>query len=255
MFWKRKPRFRDIPAKAPELPKTERIAFFAPHTSEHPAVMPLISKLREKLEPRGIGTETHSVDSMRDDVISISAKLRQYKFSREGKAALESFFRMRDAERRLCILEGILGQEPGKLAVEVHALPMEYFGNEHFPLIGQYYRVPGTRVLFPRELKSEYEKPILLGMAHLESNGEDALSFAKRLLCVNHDDAEAMLGKLDIILKRTLLIEIPATSKQDMETGVNTEFERSYGIGISESSSIAGFEIDELVALFSGLSV
>lgn len=254
MIWSRKTRFRDMPAMPPEAPRSKSIAFFAPHTSEHPAVMPLISELGERLGSAGSSTETHSVDNMRDSVLSLSAKLNPFRFSKKGKRALESFFRMKDAVFRLQVLEGILKEDPGKIVVEMHALPKDYKMDEQFPWADYYYRIPRTRILFPRDLRAEYEVPIREGMSQLGNDAEESVSFAKRLLGLEQMDrreAEAILACLETVLERTLLIEIPAASKPGMDMLVHTEFEMNYGIRRSEAHSLRTSEIQELLSLLS----
>jgi len=251
MFWQKKPIFKDIPAKSPELPRAKKVAFFAPHTSEHPAVMPLIAKLSRKMEAVGIGSTTHSVEDMRDAILSVSAKLMPIKFSKDEKAKLEVLFRMRDAICRLEILNRILEQAPDANIIEVHALPHDYGGYEPFQLVDQFYRIPGTRVLFPRNHLDEYALPLQRGIEALENGSGDNIKRAVELLdlrCSVRGETEALLQHLEENIGRTLLIEIPAPSVRQTEKIMHTSFESNYAIRISEANNLRTYEIDDLLA-------
>jgi hypothetical protein len=254
MFWQKKPIFKDIPAKRPELPRTRKVAFFAPHTSEHPAVMPLISKLSKRMNVKGIQTATHSVEDMKDAVLSVSAKLMPLKFSKDERAKLEVLFRMKDAVCRLEILSRILSETPDTNIIEVHALPHDYLGNEQFQWVDYFYRVPGTRVLFPRDRIGEYATPLKKGMETLDNGTGKNISLAIGLLDLSsrrRDELEALLQFLEQNISRTLLIEIPAPSTRQVEGIMHTSFESNYATRISEANNLRIYEVDDLVEVLS----
>ncbi len=251
MFWQKKPIFKDIPAKSPELPRTKKVAFFAPHTSEHPAVLPLISKLSGRMERLGIQSTTHSVEDMRDILLSFSAKLMPIRFSKDEKAILEALFRMRDTICRLEILSRILSETPDANVIEVHALPHDYLGYEHFQLVDHFYRIPGTRVLFPRDPVGEYSAPLKKGMDGLDNGSGENISLAVKLLDLKRrtrGELEALLRNLEENIGRTLLIEIPAPSFRQSEQIMHTAFESNYGTRISDANSLRNYEVDDLMA-------
>ncbi len=251
MFWRKKPIFKDIPAKSPELPRAKKVAFFAPHTSEHPAVMPLIAKLSDKMKALGIDSTTHSVEDMRDNLLSISAKLMPVRFSKDEKARLEVLFRLRDTICRLEILSMILEQTPDTNIIEVHALPHDYLGYEPFQMVDHFYRVPGTRVLFPRDPVGEYALPLRRGVEELDNGSGENVSMAIKLLDLNdrtREELVALLGHLEENIGRTLLIEIPAPSFSQSDQIMHTPFESNYAIRISEANNLRQYEIDDLMA-------
>ncbi|MFH1685259.1 MAG: hypothetical protein ABH983_03040 [Candidatus Micrarchaeota archaeon] len=254
MFWQKKPIFKDIPAKSPELPRTKKIAFFAPHTSEHPAVMPLIAKLSKRMNAKGIQTTTHSVEDMRDAVLSVSAKLMPLKFSKDEKATLEVLFRMRDTICRLEILNMILGETQDTNIIEVHALPHDYLGNEEFQWVDYFYRIPGTRVLFPRDRIGEYATPLKKGMEALDNDSEENVDRAIELLGLigrERSGLEELLQFLEQNISRTLLIEVPAPSTHQVEQKMHTSFESNYTTRISGANNLRTYEMDDLVMAIS----
>lgn len=250
MFWQKKPIFKDIPAKSPELPRTKKVAFFAPHTSEHPAVLPLISKLSRKMEALGIQSTTHSVEDMRDTLLSVSAKLMPIRFSKDEKAKLEALFRLRDTICRLEILSKILNETPDANVIEVHALPHDYLGYEEFQWVDYFYRIPGTRVLFPRDPIGEYAAPLKKGIDELDNGSRENISLAIKLLDLKRrtrEELEVLLQQLEENIGRTLLIEIPASSFRQNEQIMHTSFERNYATSISEANSLRSYEVDDLM--------
>jgi hypothetical protein len=233
-----KPILRDVEERVPSLPRMLKTDFFAPHTSEHPATMPLISTVSHALEGKGRHCETHSIEDMRSAVFSESVKLSKIKLADKDKAALEKMFRLKDALSRLRIVCGLLDADPEARIVEVHSLDADYRLDDRFQNADCFYRLPGSRILFLRDYIAEYLVPVRNGMELTDARLGTNLQIARAIIGMDRkgiaDDAPRMLENLENNIERLILVEIPAPSYdgfQDME--VATRFQRSYGLSMS----------------------
>ncbi len=146
-----RPRLRDVEECQPELQKSGKVLFFAPHTSERMATLPLISRLSKGLGEAGLECQTHSIDDMNAQVLSVSAHLSSERFSRRERKALDGMFRLKDAMTRLSIACRMLIANPDALLLEMHALDRDYRESDRFEGSGYFYRIPGARVLYLRD--------------------------------------------------------------------------------------------------------
>jgi hypothetical protein len=240
----RKQRLRDVEERRPTLPKFRKIVFFAPHSSEHPAVLPVIKTLSKRLQDDGFSTETHTIGDMKVQVRSISSQLAGMRLSKMEKSQLDAFFRMNDALRRSELLSDILTNNPEANVLEMHALPEDYQYDDKFPWIPEFFRIPGTRILFLKDLMSEYMVPLEIGIAALKSRS-NRLAHAVSLLNLNYGNATEHLKQIRANLTRMLLVEIPASAEHD-ESKVHTSFERSYGLGLSMQPTLRVTDIWKL---------
>ena len=253
-FWTRKPRFREVPTVAPELPRPKKVIFFAPHTGEHPAVMPLVSVLSEKLSRRGIEAETHSVNDMGERVREISGRLRKMPFRDRDKEMIDALFRLQDAHIRLQILGRLLAENPEANIIEMHALDRDYQEKSVFTMKEWFYRIPGTRVLHLGDLKGEYRIAIDDG---LETADKLCVAGALPLFSLDvpkiRGMAPGLLRTLEENLHRTIMIEIPAPAHCNCE-GVPalTVFERNYGYSFSEPHTLGDVDVYGILHAITG---
>ncbi|MEW6722429.1 MAG: hypothetical protein AB1324_04150 [Candidatus Micrarchaeota archaeon] len=247
----RKERLRDVPEVQPLLKKAGKVAFFAPHTSEHPAVMPLISELSAALRGGGRECETHSIEDMRAAVASISLRISRLRLRREELEGVERVLRMKDAIVRLGIAIGVLAADEKSLLVEVHALPGDFALGDRFGMGAYFYRVPGTRILYSRDYAGEYAVPIRLGMEALSRIGSGR--FVKAACIAGADlgeaaDALALIPDLEHRASRALLIEVPAPFREpDDWVPSETEFGKCYGANLSGFHTLAHWEMERLL--------
>lgn len=252
-----KPRFRDVQPQELSMPRASKVAFFAPHTSEHGATMPLISRLSERLASHGVESRTYSIDDMRDRLRRISASLSQMRFSKPERMMLETLLRMNDAIIRLGLLSGILQNEKGANVVEVHALDRDYQAEDRFEHKDLYYRLPMSRVLYARDFQREYSVPVREGLLALERISGPMIE-AARLLDLDpariRQQSRDEIGLLGANAGRLALLEVPAPVRGTGDIGTLTRFERSYCINISMAPTLRDEDIGRLAKALANLS-
>lgn len=249
------PIFGDMQQRMPCLDKPASVIFFMPHTSEHPAVTPLISELSERMKKQGTASETARIDDMRENVKAISARLARVRLAGNERETLEKLFRLKDAVVRLEIVTGMLARQPATL-IEMHALDRDYHETDRFELAGYFYRIPDTRAIYLRDYSWEYEMPIMLGLEAVAGCQGRAAKALKEMLQLDfaaiRKDAPHRLRMLRDNAGRTMLVGVPATSGRLPEDfAATTMFELSYGYGISLKHTLGRREID---ILFSALA-
>lgn len=252
-FTERAPRLCDVRESQPQLAKSRNVVFFAPHTSERMATLPLISEASMRLEKCGVSCATHAVEDMREQVISLSVKLSRLKLGKDAMPTVERLLRLKDASIRLNIACRILEANPGASFIEVHSLDRDYQLDDRFPHAEHFFRLPGTRVLFLRDFPGEYFRPLGTGARLVGGIRGGGLMEAARIIGIDSGSiqrqASAQLGYLGDNAGRAALIEIPAPcacSKED--EGRLTRFERSYGMNLSGSHTLMEQELDSLAA-------
>ena len=242
------PRLSDVLEAQLGLPKSRKMVFFAPHTSERMATFPLISDLSEALRKGGVECWTHSIEDMKERVISLSVHLSRLKLPKAERGALERLLRLKDASLRLGLLCGILEANPDARLLEIHALGRDYQLADRFPDADSFYRLHGCRILFLRDFLGEYTKPFGSGMRLLETLESGKLVKAAGIIGLDKSLirrlAEKGLGYLSQNARRTALIEIPAPCSGPTEDVDNlTRFERSYGLSMSRRHTLDEGEI------------
>ncbi|HSB47038.1 MAG TPA: hypothetical protein VLD37_03425 [Candidatus Bilamarchaeum sp.] len=246
------PRFGQIREVFPLLPASDKVVFFAPHTSEHPALMPLISEISETLAGRGRKAETHSVENMREAVSSISFRLRRLKLSKAEIPMLDSLLRMKDACIRLDILFRIMQDEPGAVVAEMHALRGDYGPGDRFGEGERFFRIPGTRILYLKDYLEEYAAAITKGREALSVRGSEGYARAAEIAGAGSSEAEARLrlARLGENIRRAILLKIPALpGGPGPAEGCVTRFEMDYGV-LSGHHTLSGWEAGELASVF-----
>lgn len=254
-FLNRRARLADIQEVYPLLPDSRKLLFFAPHTSGHYALMPLLSKLSERLSERGKITETHSVEDMRAEVASLSLKLMRLKVPKAERPLLDSLLRMKDAEVRIGILCRMLDSQPDALLAEMHALDQDYGLTDRFGRASGHYRLPGTRILYPIDFMAEYISAIDRGLEALGHQGSEALAKAKALIAAG-GIGDGMARMLDFVGKnafRAILFRIPAAaSDPGLEIEPATVFEMEFGFRLSKYHTLSDGEIEGLASALGG---
>lgn len=238
------PRFRDMEKGGPRI-KGKRMLFFAPHTSESAATLPLISDLSEMLERKGVSCEAHAVVDMKARLLSMSAKLARIGFTEGELAKLDVMFRLKDAELRLGILTSLLQSEPSAALLEVHALDKDYMREDEFRYCDYFYRLPGTRAIFLKDYLAEYSIPVERGMELMGSKLGKRLMLAAGIigLDVERYRLEQSLEFLEQQLHRISLMEIPAPSDTNDGRTRMTRFERAYGYSSSLKHTLTKKEV------------
>lgn len=250
-FGERAPRLGDVRESQPQLAKSRKAVFFAPHTSERMATLPLISKVSERLERCGVSCTTHSVEDMREHVISLSVRLSRLRLGKDEMPVLERLLRLKDASIRLGIVCRILEANPDAMFIEVHSLDRDYRTADRFPYADYFTRLPGTRILFLRDFPGEYFRPMATGARLIGSIRNGSLREAIGFIGLEQGYIErqsiAQLGYLSKNAHRSSLVEIPAPSSMAKEDeGRLTPFERCYGLALSSMHTITDGEIDAL---------
>jgi len=248
LFGERIPRLSDVPEAQFGLPKSRKIVFFAPHTSERMATFPLISDLTDALRKGGVECRTHSIEDMRERVLSLSVQLSRLKLPKAERNVLERLLRLKDASLRLGLLCGILEANPDARLLEIHALERDYQLADKFPDADSFYRLHGCRILFLRDFLGEYTKPFGSGMRLLEALESGKLAKAAGIIGLDKSAirhlAERGLGYLSQNARRTALVEIPAPCSGPQEDVDDlTLFEVAYGLSMSGHHTLGDDDI------------
>ncbi len=252
---RRSPLFRDIEERELRLPKGGRVEFFAPHPRDQLATMPLISELSGALNAIGVETETHSVEDMKSEVLSISLKLRRLGLSKKELGEADALFFLKDAIIRLELVSGLLERNPGCAVVEVQALERDYCGPEPFAEAPLFYRFPGTRVLHLRDYAGGFLADIRKGLEVLESPhgrlGKAAGAFGMTPGALRLE----LPGLLDSVHEgrgRAAMVCIPADSfTVEQWTENETRFEMKFGEGMSRKHTLCPADIAALASALS----
>jgi hypothetical protein len=254
-FSERAPRLGEVQEAQLMLIKRRKAVFFAPHSSERLATIPLISGLSKRLERSGVGCQTHSIEDMRENVISLSVQLARLKLPKAERANLERLLRLKDAKVRLDLLCRIMKANPDAMLLEVHSLDKDYQLADRFESAKSFYRLPGSRVLVLRDFFGEYVRPVSGGIRLLETMGTDGMRKAARIIgldaAAGRERAMGQLTYLGQNIERAALIEIPAPCTGVPEPGEIrslTRFEIAYGISMSGSHTLADGELDLLAS-------
>lgn len=254
----RQSRFGDVELRGRVLPRAKKIVFFAPHTREQPATMPLISEISERLKKDGIESETHAVDDMDEKVISLSTKLRGLDIPDEDRAAFSVFFYLHDAYVRLRIVRKLLERSPDANIVEMHALDKDYKDDSIFPWENYFYRIPGTRILYSKEATVDYENSITNAFLVDEQSRLCIRILAAEIgldLASVGEHTEDLLERLEENSERFMLVEIPAPAHCMCEgVDVHTMFERKYAYSFSQPHTLKQHDIEALYATICGRS-
>ncbi|MFH0737247.1 MAG: hypothetical protein V1827_01805 [Candidatus Micrarchaeota archaeon] len=243
-------RLRDIEERKPHVQRPMKAVFFAPHTSERQATHPLISDLSDILGYRGVICGAHSVEDMKHQLLSMSAKLSKMGFSKKEANALDGMFRLKDALLRLGMVSGILETAGPATLIEVHALERDYSFDDMIPCADFFIRLPGTRALFLKDFRYEYFGLLdrwLPVLDDIEENGGKNLRSALEILGLDSWDVSMGLPSMVETLKRMgdrcALLGVPAPSEYDDGFKVATRFERTYGQSHSFMHTLSGREV------------
>ncbi len=259
-FFKKAPRLMDIEERPLGMQKRRGVGFLLPHTRDHLALMPLVSGISKGLRAKGIAAETHSVEDMRGQVISLSVRLSAIKFRKKERGALETLFELRDALVRLMLACSILAVNPGGNLVELQTLGRDYRLGDRFAAASGYFRLPQTRVLHAKAYLATFEEPIGRGIRLLgAAGGDERLSKAARIFSLEESrvrpEAGEGLGFLSRNLSRAALISIPApcfdNPYEERERYHFTEFEREYGEGMAAANTLGDEDIKAILAALS----
>ncbi len=248
LFGERSPRLSDVLEAQLGLPKSRKMVFFAPHTSERMATIPMISDLTESLRKGGVECRTHSIEDMRDHVISLSVQLSRLKLPKAERGMLERLLRLKDASLRLGLLCRILEANQDARLLEIHALDRDYQLADKFPDADSFYRLHGCRILFLRDFLGEYTRPFGSGMRLLETLESGKLATAAGIIGLDkskiREQAAGGLGYLGRNAMRAALIKIPAPcpDRFDDIEGL-TRFEKAHGLSMSNSHTLDEDEI------------
>jgi|GEM_PF-2267783 len=270
-------RFRDVPVRKIKLKKSDKVVFFAPHSTEHKPVLSLIKTLSEELGKKGIETKGEELDDMRRRILLSATKLSAIEATDRDSDVIEILFKLEDALLRLHKLDSILLLNPEATVLEVHALDRDYKEDDKFSIVDYFYRLRDTRVLAIRDLYSEYSEPIKQGMELIENksmktkikdivrktlgtNSHQDLAKCFRGIDMASDRYPMLLEILSENIERVAMIEIPAPSDYLMRifyieafdnlvrdlkgTRQFTHFEDSYGLKESLESKSPPSEAD-----------
>jgi hypothetical protein len=250
-------KLRKIEERQPMLQDARKIVFFMPHTSDQPAITPLLSDIREALGKEGVPSETHSVEDMKTTVFSMSLKLSKMRLSKGEREGVERLFRLKDSFARLRIACRILRSEPDALLVEAHALERDYHYGDKLESAAGYCRIPESRILFLRDFLCDYELPIRQGLETMDAGVSGRVRAASEIIGIDEltigIEAPLLIGTLKSNLRRCLLVRIPAPAADNME-GVKaaTDFERRYGFGMSLCNTLEECEVKALALALLG---
>ncbi len=263
-------RFKDTPTRSVKLKKSDKIVFFAPHTSEQPAVAPLISKLTEKLKKEGKEVKKETIDDMRLRVLRTTSQLSEKNLSGSELELVEKLFRLEDTWVRLQKIGELMEKNPDAVILEVHALDKDYQEDSEFRMVDYFQRLPGTRVLVLRDIEQEYTYPILDGLAAVDGKKERHLAivglFSEFVLKKVAEENRRLLETLSRNTDRIAMIEIPAPSYFHVRrTGVKlidglilrlanlpphlTRFEEAYGINSSDMATITEADVQGILRM------
>jgi hypothetical protein len=233
-------RLRDIEERELGIRKGASVGFFLPHTRDRNATLPLVSELSEGLRAKGVMAATHSVEDMKAEVLSISARLIRMRLRARDEEAVDSLFLLKDAERRLSVVCGILRSDPTANVLEIQALGRDYGEADRIEDAGSYSRLPGTRVLHPRDYAGGFARAFREGISTLR---QAAGRVAAAAGIIGPPGGEEWLGgMLDMLAenaRRCALILIPAPSFDVMELAGPTGFGRHYGEGMSKEHTLS----------------
>lgn len=246
------PLFGEVMQRAPSLQKSREFVFFAPHTSEHPSVIPLISTLSERMGKGGIATESMVIEEMRESVIAISSRLSRIWGAGKERDTLEKLFGLKDAVVRVEAVARMLASRPESALVEVQTLDRDYDDMDRFEPGNGFYRIPNTRVLYARDYAGAYETQVAQGIEAAESRGKAATAL-KGMLALDiarlKHEVPAKIEMLRQNAGRTMLMEMPApVGALPDESHPTTSFEATYGYRISLKHTLASHEIDSVFA-------
>jgi len=258
-------RFRDVPVRKIKLKKSDKVVFFAPHSSEYKPVLSLTKILSEELGKRGVETKQEELDDMRRRILLSATKLSAMEATDRDSEIIEILFRLEDALLRLYKLDSILLLNPKATVLEVHALDKDYQEDDVFSMADHFYRLKDSRVLTIRDLYKEYSEPIKQGMELIENKSVKTRikTIARKTFgshipqelakCFRGIDVNMVSNRYPVLLEilsenieRVAMIEIPADSDYLMrifyveafdnlvrdlkETRQFTQFEDSYGL-------------------------
>jgi len=283
---KKATRFRDVPVRKIKLKKSDKVVFFAPHSTEHKPVLSLTKTLSEELGKKGIGTKEEESDDIRRRILFNATKLSAMEATDRDSEIIEILFKLEDALLRLYKLDSILLLNPEATILEVHALDKEYKEDDNFSMVDYFYRLRDTRVLAIRDLYREYSEPIKQGMELIENKSmktkikglvrktlgtHSPQELAKCFKGIDMDVASKryplLLEILSENIERVAMIEIPADSDylmrmfyveafdnlvRDLKDARQfTEFEDSYGLkeSLEPKSSPSEADIQGLMKL------
>ena len=217
------------------------------------ATLPFISEVGQELHKGGTGSTTHSVEDMRECVLSLSAQLRRIGIRRRELPLLERLLHLCDASSRLHRITTMLGKHPNAMLVEVHALERDYRLSDRFEWGNHFRRLPSTRVLFLASYLEEYALVLGRGAELIKTLDGARLRQAASAIGLDSGDIRAQAASelpfLEANLPRCALIEIPAPCMPPREdTAGMTRFEVSYGLSISAPHTLTPFDIASLAA-------
>ncbi len=268
----KKSRFRDVSIRPVSLKKADKVVFFAPHTSEHFATGPLISRLSERLKKEGKEVKKEVIEDMRLRVLRTTCQISEKDVPRDPKL-IEKLFRLEDTWIRLQKLGELIERNPDGVILEVHALDKDYYDKSEFLWVDYFYRLPDTRVLVIRDLMKEYEYPIKEGLKSIDSADERHMAivgcFSELVLKRVAEEYSKLLGILSDNIERVSMIEIPAPSYSKIRrTGIGlidrmimryfdlpahlTKFEEAHGISVSMEAKLTDADIDGILKMISG---
>jgi len=266
-------KFRDTPTRSVKLKKSDKIVFFAPHTSEYLALGPLISRLTDTLRKEGKDVKKEITDDMRLRVLRTTNQLSEKDLSKAELDLVEKLFRLEDAWVRLQKIGELMEKNPDAVILEIHALDKDYSENSEFRMADYFQRLPGTRVLVLRDIEQEYTYPIIDGLAAVDGKNERHLAiaglFSEFVLKKVAEENRRLFEMLSKNTERIAMIEIPAPSYSHIRrTGIKlidglilrlagfpshlTKFEEAYGIRSSDMVAVSEADVQGILQMLSG---
>jgi hypothetical protein len=246
-----KPRLRDVECRAPTLETSKSIVFFAPHSNERQATLPLISRVGDALWQEGLDTSTVTIEDMADRVSSYAVRLHRLGLSRSEKEKVNRLFYLKDACIRLDLLTKILAEFPDSKIAEMHALDRDYQPGDRFEMAPWFYRIPDTRVLYLRDIARDYAAAIERGLEVLDNSPSEKIAKAAALLEIDLAAVRASCGGMATALRsqmqRTILIETPAPAHSLDVFESATEFEKRYAFSANGMCTLSDSEISALI--------
>jgi len=268
-------KFSSIKERALTLRKCNKAVFIAPHRSEDMVTVPFISQVSKIVEAKGRETDFINTPDSRTRILSISRRLSQIDTSESDMDIIESIFKLQDAFIRLKNISSVLRKEPASVVFEMHALERDYQMDDDFEHVDHYFRIPGSRILFIRNMIDELGTPIKEGLKKIDAAFEKDYNRMFKILfefeALNFVELEARyMDLLDILsgnIGRVAMIELPADAdfilrigrnpfNEDFEGIVNditskrklTKFEEDYGLKINLAKTTITEEDAERVA-------